>query len=124
MKRLHDTALDPFRDGVAELRLAEEIRGHVATSVVPFWSPGRPLTIQERVFLKITWADGRPVEVIEDYPTWELDKEVWTVLDEMRDGVLVPNSHDTQYSITWLDGAERERAWASYGPRDDDPPPM
>jgi len=118
VKRLHDKALDPFRDGVAELRLGEEIHGHVATSVEHFWSPGRPLTMQERVFLKVTWADGRSVEVIEDYPTWKHDKEVWTVVDEMHDGVLVPNSHDTEYSITWLNGDQRERAWLTYGPRD------
>ena len=47
--------MDPFRDGVAEIRLGEEIRGHVATSE-HLWSPGRPLTMQERVFPKVTWA--------------------------------------------------------------------
>jgi hypothetical protein len=80
--------------------------------------------MQERVFMKITWADEQPVEVIEDYPTWKHGKEVWTVVDDMRDGMLVPNSHDTKYSITWLEGAARESAWLTYGPRDDDPPPM
>lgn len=80
--------------------------------------------MQERVFLKITWADGRQVEIIEDYPTWQNGKEVWTVVDKMRDGLLVPNSHDTEYSINWLEGADRESAWLAYGPRDNDPPPM
>lgn len=51
-------------------------------------------------------VDGRRVEVIEDYPTWKQGTEVWTAVEEMRGGVLVPNSHDTSYSITWLEGSE------------------
>ena len=115
MKRLHDTSLNVFRDGVAQLRQAGEARGHVATSVEHFWSFGRPLTMQERVFLKITWADGRPVEVMEDYPTWKNDKEVWTVVDELRSGVLVPTTHDAEYTITWLEGTSTRKLGCSMG---------
>jgi hypothetical protein len=123
VKRLHDEALDVFRGGVAELRLDGELCAHVVSEVVHFWSPGRPFTMQERVFLRLEWTTGRAFEVIEDYPTWERGEEVWTAVSEMRTGVLTPNSHDTTYAVTWLEGDERERAHAAYGPRDDDPFP-
>lgn len=35
-----DPAIEPFRDGVGELRLNGELAGHVATSLSEFWSPG------------------------------------------------------------------------------------
>ncbi|GAA0333257.1 hypothetical protein GCM10009529_09530 [Micropruina glycogenica] len=47
-----------------------------------------------------------------------------TVVDDMRNGLLIPSSHDTEYSITWLEGSDRESAWLAYGPRGNDPPPM
>jgi len=121
MKRLHDPDLDPFRDGVAELRLDGELCGHVASTVVHFWGLGRPFTLQERVFLKVTWTDGS-VEVIEDYPTWSSDGGWrWTAVDEMQRGVFVGGGEDKKYAISWLADDERTRAWDTYGPRDDDP---
>ena len=55
------------REGVALLRTEDgQVAGHLAAIVDEFWSPGRPLTWQERVWWLVTWSDGRRDRIEED----------------------------------------------------------
>lgn len=101
-----DPALDAFRQGVASLRYRGELAGHVATSVEPIWAPFRR---QERVWLLVTWPDGRQA-INEDY-------EPWTVVDQLRHGqlTLTTAGGDLEFEAEWLSGVAREEAWQRFG---------
>lgn len=101
-----DPALDAFRQGVASLRYRGELAGHVATSVEPIWAPFRR---QERVWLLVTWPDGRR-EIDEDY-------KPWTVVDQLRHGQLTWTTArgDLEFEAEWLGGVAREEAWQRFG---------
>lgn len=113
LRRERDPDLDPFRGGIAVL-LEEDgtTAGYVATIVEEFWSPFRPLTWQERVWLLITWSDGRRERIEEDYPPW-------ISVSEMRQGRLElergPGGEPATFRVRWLEGDDREEAWSAHG---------
>jgi hypothetical protein len=102
-KRERDPALDVFDGGCLTLWHDGEVAGHVATSLGTFWSPGRPFTIQQQVWLLVVWADGEREASIEEYPPW-------TVVTEIKAGIFrwddAPRSGT--YSAAWLPEAEGE----------------
>jgi hypothetical protein len=106
-KHGQDEALEPLRDGVAELRQNDAVVGHLATQVERFWGlAGR----QERVWLFITWSDGRRERIEDDYPPW-------TSVDELRAGFLrrSVDAHELEFKVVWLQGDDARLAWARYG---------
>jgi hypothetical protein len=110
-KREHDVRLDAFDRGCLVLRRDGEIAGHVATSLSTFWSPGRPLTLQQWVRFVVVWADGEKEPSFEDYPPW-------TTVTEICNGVFVwdvRGSHSDEYTAEWLPDEEREARWAALG---------
>jgi len=106
-----DPALDVFREGIAALFLNGVLAGHVATIVEPMWAPFRR---QERVWLLVTWANGRRDRIGEDY-------EPWTYVRELRDDHLVwpSDEGEVDFEARWLEGQERETAWHRFGITDD-----
>jgi hypothetical protein len=96
-----DPLVEPFRDGLGELRLNDELAGHVATSVGEFWSPGRPLRRQWWVWLVVVWADGTRERSREDYPPW-------TYVTEMTDGYFTWEESDVRYDFRWLPASEAQ----------------
>jgi hypothetical protein len=109
MRRKHvlDEALEPFRDGVAELRQNDAIVGHLATQVEQFWGLGGR---QERVWLLISWSDGRRERIAEDYPPW-------TSVDELRAGFLrwSVDAQELELKVVWLQGDDARLGWQRYG---------
>lgn len=104
-----DPALDQFRQGIATLIDQDTVVGHVATLVEPFWSPSHPFRMQERVWLLVTWIDGRQEQLLEDYPPW-------TSVTELREGHFVwPDHNDVDLTARWLIGAEQQQAWQRWG---------
>lgn len=105
-----DPALDQFRQGIAGLFDEDTLVGHVATVVEPFWGLGAPVRIQERVWLLVTWIDGRREQLLEDYPPW-------TSVTELREGHFVwPDPRgDIDFTTRWLTGAEQQQAWQRWG---------
>jgi hypothetical protein len=75
------------------------------------WAPFRR---QERVWLLVTWADGRRERIDEDY-------EPWIAVKELREGHFRWDSHqgEVDYTAEWLRGDERDRLWQAYGIHDD-----
>ena len=110
LKRDHDPALDVFHDGIAELHHEGRLVGHVATTLSTMWSPGRPLTRQDWVWLLVIWADGERERPFEDYPPW-------TSVTEILGGSLTwdEGSHRGTYVVSWLPQSEREAAWSGLG---------
>ena len=106
-----DPALDDFREGIAVLRQDGVVVGYVATIVESMWAPFRR---QERVWLLVTWADGRRERIDEDY-------EPWIAVKELREGHFRWDSHqgEVDYTAEWLRGDERDRLWQAYGIHDD-----
>lgn len=94
-----DPLIEPFRDGLGELRLNGELAGHVATSVGEFWSPFRPLRRQWWVWLIVVWADGTHERSREDYPPW-------TYVTEMAHGYFTWEESDVRYDFQWLPSSE------------------
>lgn len=105
-----DPVLDQFRQGVAALVDQDTVVGHVATLVESFWSPSHPFRMQERVWLRVTWIDGRREELLEDYPPW-------TSVADLREGHFVwPDLHgDIDFKTRWLTGADQQQAWRQWG---------
>jgi hypothetical protein len=106
-----DPGLDEFREGVAVLRDGDAVVGYVASIVEPMWASFRR---QERVWLLVTWVDGRRERIQEDY-------EPWTSVSELRDGHFVweTATGEIDFAATWLDGEERAHAWAAVGIHED-----
>lgn len=100
-----------FREGIAALRQDGALAGYVATIVEAMWVPFRR---DERVWLLVTWADGRRERIEEDY-------QPWISVAELREGHFVWQSPggEVDFEAEWLSGAERDRAWESYGIHDD-----
>jgi hypothetical protein len=109
-RRDRDPALDVFDRGCLVLRRDGDVVGHVATSLGTFWSPARPLTIQQQVWLVLVWADGEREPIIEDYPPW-------SVVAEINDGVFTwdDGPHSGTYSAAWLPEGQREAKWTELG---------
>ncbi|MFE7408821.1 hypothetical protein [Isoptericola sp. NPDC057559] len=107
--REHDPSLDVFDGGCLVLRRDGEVAGHVATMLGTFWSPGRPLTVQQQVWLVVVWADGER-ERVEDYPPW-------SVVASIRAGEYVEDDgpHRGRYTVTWLPEVESEAMRAELG---------
>ena len=103
----HDETLDPFREGIAELRRGGTVEGHLATQVERFIGLGGR---QERVWLLITWADGRRERIEEDYPPW-------TLVNELRAGMLrwIVDQRQVDFQVVWLGGDQATEAWRQYG---------
>ena len=100
-------SLDRLRDGVAQLLKDGEVVGHLATRVEGFWGlAGR----QDRVWLLITWSDGRRERIEEDYAPW-------TLVDEVRDGVLrwTVDERESVLEVRWLHGDDARAAWHLHG---------
>lgn len=87
-----------------------EVVGHLASIVETFWGLGRPLGLQERVWILITWSDGRRERIEEDYPPW-------TSVTEIRDGWVSwkTDGSEGHYEVIWLDEPERSRLWPEVG---------
>lgn len=107
MPSKHDQTLDRFRQGIAELHTDDAVVGHLATEVEGFLGLGGR---QERVWLLITWADGRRERIEEDYPPW-------TSVKELHAGVLrwTVDGRQVQFKAVWLDGEQATEAWHRYG---------
>ena len=73
-----------------------------------------PFHRDERVWLLVTWVDGRRERIEEDY-------QPWISVAELREGHFVWQSPggEVDFEAEWLSGAERDRAWESYGIHDD-----
>lgn len=106
-----DVSLNEFRRGVAVLRADAEVVGHLATIVEPFRGPGGR---RERVWLLVTWVDGRRDRIEEDYPPWTSVAEIcrgfltWTIDDR-----------ETKLEVAWLEGDSADEAWERYGIHDE-----
>ena len=102
-----DETLDRFRQGIAELRHDDSVVGHLATQVECFLGLGGRL---ERVWLLITWADGRRERIEEDYPPW-------TSVEELRAGFLrrSVDGRQVQFEAVWLYSERATEAWHFYG---------
>ncbi|MEV8026844.1 hypothetical protein [Cellulosimicrobium funkei] len=109
-KRERDAALDVFERGCLTLWREGALAGHVATSLGSFWSPGRPLTIQQQVWFVIVWADGEREASFEDYPPW-------TVVTEIQGGFFTWDDapRSGRYTATWLSEAESAATWDELG---------
>ncbi|MDO8144055.1 hypothetical protein [Isoptericola sp. 178] len=105
-----DPALEPFDHGTVVLRRDGEVAGHVATTLGTFWSPARPLTIQQCVWFLVVWADGVKEPPFEDYAPW-------TAVEEIRAGTFAweDGPHRGTYAATWLPRAQGEARWAELG---------
>lgn len=111
LKRDHDPALDVFDRGCLVLRRDGRVAGHIATTLSSFWSPSRPFTKQDWVWLVVVWSNGDRERPLEDYPPW-------TVVDEIRKGAFTwdeGDAHRGQYSAEWLPDGERQEQWAALG---------
>ena len=110
LKRDHDSALDVFDRGCLVLRRGGHVAGHLATLLSTFWSPGRPLTLQDRVWFVVVWDDGERESLIEDYPPW-------SYVTEIQAGVLVWESgpHQGAYTVAWLSDGEAAARWEALG---------
>ena len=116
LKRERDERLAPFDRGCLVLRRDGRIAGHVVTTLGTFWSPGRPLTVQQWVWLVVVWADGQKERAEEDYPPWTYVREIW-------DGVFVwpgPAPRGGEYTAEWLPDDERAATWDELGVTLDD----
>lgn len=93
---------------------ADEVLGHLASVVETFWGLGRPFGLQERVWILVTWSDGRRERIAEDYPPW-------TSVTETRDGWVSweTDGSEVRYDVTWLGEPERSRLWPQVGIVDD-----
>lgn len=100
-------SLDRFRDGVAELLQDDVVVGHLATRVEDFWGLAGH---QERVWLLVTWSDGRQERIEEDYPPW-------TIVDEIREGTLrwTIDGQESHLEVRWLQGDDARAAWRLHG---------
>jgi hypothetical protein len=112
-----DSALDPFRGGVAVLRGDGEVAGHVATAVSTFWAP---LSFSRHrqwwVWFIVVWADGHREPRDEDYPPW-------TVVRDMQSGIFSwdqEDAHRGQYTVEWLPETERQAMLSELGIEADD----
>jgi len=115
-KREQYPELEAFDRGCLTLSRDGVLLGHVATAVSPFWSPGRPLTIQQRVWLVVVWADGKKEWSEEDYPPW-------TYVREIGEGKLewpYPGPREGVYEVAWLVQGEREAKLLELGVTDAD----
>jgi hypothetical protein len=110
LKRVHDPALDIFDRGIAVLRRDDQVAGHVATTLSSMWSPSRPLSRQDWVWLLIVWADGDRERPVEDYPPWSIVREIQAGRLTWEDG-----DHAGVYRVEWVPGDEREAAWRELG---------
>ena len=111
LRRERDPELDAFDRGCLALRREGATAGHVATALSTFWSPTRPLTVQQRVWLVVVWADGEKERAEEDYPPWTYVREIW-------DGTFswpYPGPRSGEYTVEWLPDDEREAKWAELG---------
>ena len=112
-----DPTLDPFRGGVAVLKVDGHVAGHVATTVSTFWSP---LSFSRQrqwwVWYIVVWSDGHREPSAEDYPPWG-------VVREIQSGTFSWDEDDARrgtYGGEWLAQAERERMLVelNIGPED------
>ena len=110
LKRDHDPSLDAFDMGTVVLREGDVVAGHVATTLSTMWSPGRPFTRQDWIWLVIVWANGDREAPIEDYPPWSIVKEI-------QDGALTwdDGDHRGTYSAEWLPADQSQATWAALG---------
>lgn len=116
LRRERDPRLDAFDRGCLVPRRDGVTVGHVATTLGTFWSPGRPLTVQQWVWLVVVWADGLKEPAEEDYPPWSHVREIWDGVFVWLDG----GPRGGEYTVEWLPDDEREGAWADLGVTIDD----
>jgi hypothetical protein len=116
LKQERDVRLDVFDRGCLVLRRDGEIAGHVATTLGTFWSPGRPLTMQQCVWFVVVWADGEKEPAVEDYPPWTYVHEIREGRFDWPDG----GPRSGEYGAEWLPWEEREAHWAALGVTLDD----
>ena len=74
------------------------------------WSPSRPFTRQDWVWLLIVWANGSREWPIEDYPPW-------TIVNEIQRGNLSWDEGDHQgtYDVEWVPQSQRQEVRAVLG---------
>lgn len=111
LRRERDPALDAFDGGCLTLSREGQTVGHVATTLSSFWSPGRPLTMQQWVWLVVVWADGEKEWAEEDYPPLSSVREI-------GDGVFEwPHAgpRSGSYDVAWVPEDEIEARWAELG---------
>ena len=111
LKQERDPELDAFDRGCLALRREGATVGHVATTLGTFRSATRPLTVQQRVWLVVVWADGQKERAEEDYPPW-------TYVREISEGVFVwpyPGPRSGEYQVEWVADDQPEAKWAVLG---------
>ena len=116
LRRERDPALEAFDRGCVALRREGQVVGHVATTLSSFWSPGRPHTMQQWVWLVVVWADGDEERAEEDYPPWSYVREI-------QDGSFewpYPGPRGGPYEAVWLPEEERAAKWTELGVTLDD----
>jgi hypothetical protein len=116
LRRERDPRLEAFDRSCFVLRRDGEVAGHVATTLSTFWSPGRPLTVQQWVWFVVVWADGQKQRSVEDYAPWTHVRDVW----EGRFVWPDPGPHGGEYAVERVPAAEREIRWAALGVTLDD----
>lgn len=83
----------------------------MATALGSFWSPGRPFTLQDRVWLTVVWADGEREDPIEDYPPW-------SVVADVRAGHFrheAPGPRQGEYLVDRLPAEQGRAQWRALG---------
>jgi hypothetical protein len=116
LKRERDVRLDAFDRGCLVLRRDGKTAGHIASKLDTFWSPGRPLTVQQCVWLVVVWADGEKEPEVEDYPPWTVAQGIWN-------GVFVwddPGPRGGEYTVEWVPEKRSRARWAELGVTLDD----
>lgn len=101
------TDLAVFDHGVFELSEGVDVVGHLSTVTEPIWSPFRR---RHRVWLLLTWVDGRRERIVEDY-------QPWTLVHELQSGRLSWEGRDL--TARALQGDERATAWEACGIKDE-----
>lgn len=103
--------MEAFDHGCLVLCREGEVAGHVATILSWFWSPSRPLTMQQWVWYIVVWADGERERSAEDYPPW-------ITVTDIRNGVFVVEDdgpRSGEYLAEWLPEPEAKAQWERLG---------
>lgn len=105
-RRLHDPELDRFDRGCVELTHDGRVCGWVATRLLAYRTPWRPLTTRDWVWLLVIWEDGSRELPCEEYEPWAYVTELLHARFEWG-GVT--------YDARWLAAEESFRMWQVLG---------
>jgi hypothetical protein len=114
----HNPDLEPFENGLAQLRRGDEVVGHVASTVGRFGTPFQPRALQPWVWFVVVWSDGTRERSFEDYAPWTFVTEM---IDGIFDWTMYPdNPHAGVYTCQWVSAAEAARLRDELGIRPED----